>query len=737
MSGKIFINYRRGDDPGHTGRLFDRLQDAFEPDQLFLDVDSIAPGLDFVRVLEEQVSKCDVLLVVIGKGWIDARDSAGDRRLDHPEDFVRIEVEAGLRLGKRVIPVLVNDAEMPGAEQLPETLKPLARRNAVRLTHDQFKGDTQGLIKALGAALDEAETARRAQATAEAEAAVRARAEAAARAKEAERRREEEQRRAVLAGLSPEQIAKAEEVANWELIKESQSAQDFRGHLARFPGGVFERVVRTKLEALIWAGLGPDPSGDALRAFLEEFPAGAHAAAAGKRLEAHLQAEAAGEADKRERQEKGAWVVASDADTIEAYELFLLAWPEGSHVPAAKEQLRKLRLRDGDEAERAFAAVRHADSASAVAEFLASYPESALAAEARALHTALVAREEADRRAMAGDDPAVSKAFPATYSKGNLADQVRTRLQSLATGLAWRPSRRVLLVGGALVIGAVGIWLVTAPSSVQRSPTDGVPLSPERERALKPKDSFKECDACPEMIVVPAGSFAMGSPEHEVGRRNDEDPRHTVTFARPFAVGRFSVTFEQWDACISDSGCNGYRPADEGWGRGRRPAINVSWDDAKTYVAWLSRKTGKAYRLLSEAEREYVTRAGTTTPFWWGGSISTSQANYDGRYAYGGGAVGEYRGKTLPVDSFQPNPWGLYQVHGNVWEWVEDCQHDDYRGAPSDGSAWMSGDCSRRVVRGGSWANDARDLRAAGRLAGTVGGRDVILGFRVGRSLTP
>jgi formylglycine-generating enzyme required for sulfatase activity len=264
-----------------------------------------------------------------------------------------------------------------------------------------------------------------------------------------------------------------------------------------------------------------------------------------------------------------------------------------------------------------------------------------------------------------------------------------------------------------------------------------VPLSPERERALKPKDSFKECDACPEMIVVPAGSFAMGSPEHEVGRRNDEDPRHTVTFARPFAVGRFSVTFEQWDACISDSGCNGYRPADEGWGRGRRPAINVSWDDAKTYVAWLSRKTGKAYRLLSEAERAYVTRAGTTTPFWWGGSISTSQANYDGRYAYGGGAVGEYRGKTLPVDSFQPNPWGLYQVHGNVWEWVEDCQHDDYRGAPSDGSAWMSGDCSRRVVRGGSWANDARDLRAAGRLAGTVGGRDVILGFRVGRSLTP
>jgi formylglycine-generating enzyme required for sulfatase activity len=129
---------------------------------------------------------------------------------------------------------------------------------------------------------------------------------------------------------------------------------------------------------------------------------------------------------------------------------------------------------------------------------------------------------------------------------------------------------------------------------------------------------FKECENCPEMVVVPSGSFTMGSPASEEGRGNEEGPQHSVTLAKPFAVGRFAVTFDEWDACVADGGCNGHRPDDKGWGRGRQPVINVSWADAKAYVAWLSRKTGKPYRLLSEAEREYVTRAGTTTPFWWG-----------------------------------------------------------------------------------------------------------------------
>jgi formylglycine-generating enzyme required for sulfatase activity len=283
----------------------------------------------------------------------------------------------------------------------------------------------------------------------------------------------------------------------------------------------------------------------------------------------------------------------------------------------------------------------------------------------------------------------------------------------------------------------------TPPSPV--TPAVGVfesggtaPLSTERERALKPKDVLKECDKCPEMIVVPAGTFMMGSPPSERGRDGHEGPQHSVTIGKPFAVGRFAVTFDEWDACVADGGCNGNEPYDAGWGRGRRPVIDVSWDDANAYVAWLSRKTGKTYRLMSEAEREYVTRAGTTTLFWWGASVSASQANYNGSVvAHARGPKGEDRQKTVPVDSFQPNAWGLFQVHGNVLEWVEDCYHDSYAGAPSDGSAWVSGDCSFRVVRGGSWGSDPQDIRSASRYWNSPKNVGVALGFRVARSLTP
>ena len=242
---------------------------------------------------------------------------------------------------------------------------------------------------------------------------------------------------------------------------------------------------------------------------------------------------------------------------------------------------------------------------------------------------------------------------------------------------------------------------------------------------------FKDCADCPEMVIVPAGRFTMGSPENEPEHQTGET-QHEVRFAKPFAAGRFAVTFAQWDACVADGGCGGYRPSDRDWGRDDRPVINVNWDDAKSYVQWLSKKTGRQYRLLSEAEREYVTRAGTATPFWWGSSISTGQANYHGNYTYNGGSKGEYRQKTLPVNSFKPNPWGLYQVHGNVREWVEDCYHDSYSGAPSDGTAWTTGECKYRVLRGGSWDYFPRYLRAAFRLLSTPDYRNYIFGFRVG-----
>jgi formylglycine-generating enzyme required for sulfatase activity len=247
------------------------------------------------------------------------------------------------------------------------------------------------------------------------------------------------------------------------------------------------------------------------------------------------------------------------------------------------------------------------------------------------------------------------------------------------------------------------------------------------------------CPECPEMVVVPAGSFTMGSPPGEEGReswqKGTESPQRRVTIGRPFAVGKFEVTFAEWDACLAESGCS-HRPEDQGWGRGKRPVINVSWDDImQQYLPWLNRKTGKTYRLLTEAEWEYMARAGTTTPFWWGTRISPSQANYDGNYTYAGGPKGEYRAKTVPVDSFAPSPWGLYNVHGNVWEWVQDCWNDSYNGAPTDGLAWTIGDCGHRVLRGGSWNNGSWGLRAAYRLEYSSYYRLHVSGFRLGRTL--
>jgi len=280
------------------------------------------------------------------------------------------------------------------------------------------------------------------------------------------------------------------------------------------------------------------------------------------------------------------------------------------------------------------------------------------------------------------------------------------------------------------------IAVVAPPPPVDVPSCDGllVAVGTGKKPCIKPGSGqfFKDCPECPEMVIAPAGSFTMGSPKTEPEHRNNEEPQHKVTFAKPFAVGRFAVTFAEWDACANDGGCGGYLPKDEGWGRADRPVINVSWDDAKSYVEWLSKKTGRRYRLLSEAEREYVTRAGKQSPFWWGASISPEQANYDGNYTYNGGRSGKYRGQTLPVKSFDPNPWGLYQVHGNVFDWVEDCYHDNYNGAPGDGSAWITGVCTYRVLRGGSWYINPQFLRAAYRNSNGIPQiRDYGRGFRV------
>ncbi len=266
---------------------------------------------------------------------------------------------------------------------------------------------------------------------------------------------------------------------------------------------------------------------------------------------------------------------------------------------------------------------------------------------------------------------------------------------------------------------------------------EALPGSPNPE----PLSVWRDCEDTPEMVTMPGGSFLMG----ELGETGllYERPIREVQI-RPFAISRFEATFVDWDLCEGDGFCQ-VHPDDKGWGRGFHPVINVSWVDAQQYVAWLSRRTGQRYRLATEAEWEYAARAGTTTSFPWGESMSATCDNANSFDIAGHNARPNWFWSvfcadgytyTAPVGSFPPNPWGLYDMQGNVWEWVQDCWHSDYTGAPTDGSAWIEdGDCNKRVNRGGGWGNHPRTLRSAKRDADIATGYGDAFGFRVVREL--
>ena len=479
MPSKVFISYRRDDSAAFAGRVHDRLEREFGRDLLFMDVDAIPLGADFVEVLGREVAKCDVLLAIIGPNWVDARADDGSRRLEDDNDFVRIEIATALARGIPVIPVLLEGTKVPRADQLPSDLKGLVRRNGLDVRHSSFHIDIDKLIR----------------------------------------------------GLNPQ----------------------------------------------------------------------AAPAASAPRSSAPLQP-------------------------------------------------------------------------------------------------------------------------PATV----VADRMR--------------AEGCIKVDAKIIEGAPDGWFKPGAGKTEW---------------------FKDHEHGPEMVVVPAGSFMMGSPETERDReswqKGTESPQHKVTIAQAFAVGRHAITRGQFAAFVNNTGHKTEAGATvwkgDKWkhdpnGSWRNPGfaqddshpvVCVNWDDAKAYAAWLSKQTGKTYRLLTEAERESVARSGTATPFWWGASITPAQANYDGNYTYaGGGSKGEFRKATVPVGSFDANPWGLYQVHGNAFDWCEDVWHDTYDGAPTDGSAWLQGgDGSRRVVRGGSWDYDPQFLRSADRNSYTADRRVSYLSFRLARTLNP
>jgi formylglycine-generating enzyme required for sulfatase activity len=562
MSAKVFISYRRDDSAGHAGRVHDRLAHEFGSDLLFMDVDSIPLGSDFIKVLRDEVAKCDALLAVIGHHWLDARDAGGERRLDSETDFVRIEIATALQRDIPVIPILLDGAKIPQAEQLPADLQGLAARNGLDVRHSSFHVDMDRLIGGL-----------------------KARAQG------------------------------ARAVADTPATRPEAAPNDKRRAPALLAGFV---LLACAGAGMLWFAMTPRPSAPPV--------------------------------------------------------------PSTSNQQTAPTQ------------------------------------------------PAPIAPPPAPGPSTAGPPQLSTAPSPAAPSAPPVP-QPPAPASVPAPVLAPAP-----VVAPAPASPPV---VAPAPAPGKLSPVKTELLRPADEHAVQANDSFKECAVCPVMTVIAPGAFTMGSPTTELGRAGSENPQHLVTIGHKFAFGRFSVTFDEWDACVADGGCGGYSPADQGWGRGKRPVVNVSWNQAQAYLAWLSHKTGRTYRLPTEAEREYAARAGTTTPFWWGSSITTDEANYNGSYTYGDDGVhGETRGQSVPVDSFLPNPWGLFQMHGNVSEWTQDCWHDNYYAdPPTDGSAWIFPDCPLRVRRGGSIGSPPQVLRSAARLSGPQAKGQPFIGFRVVRPL--
>ena len=275
------------------------------------------------------------------------------------------------------------------------------------------------------------------------------------------------------------------------------------------------------------------------------------------------------------------------------------------------------------------------------------------------------------------------------------------------------------------------------PRQAEPPPKQAKAIDPQR--LPEPGRSFRDCDDCPEMVVVPAGSFLMGSPEGEQGRSKDEGPQHKVQIPRALAIGRTEITRAEFARFVADSGhktdggCNwenpGFSQSDD------HPVVCVNWDDGNAYAQWLAKKTGKNYRLLSEAEWEYAARAGQQTARYWGEKFGPQGCEYANiTNTAGETKCGDGQAHTAPVGSYQPNSFGLHDMIGNAWEWTQDCWHDSYSGAPENGNAWSQDNCGRRVLRGGSWYDVPDVARAANRDGYNSGSRSNIFGFRLAKT---
>jgi len=628
MTGKVFVSYRRDDSAGHAGRVHDRLQLEFGRDVLFMDVDAVPLGMNFIKILHEEVAKCDVLLAVIGPNWLDLRDKEGNRRLDNPHDYVRIEIAAALQRDIPVIPVLLDGAEIPRSDQLPKDIEELALRNGLYVRHTSFHGDMDRLIEGLQTPLGQLDAPP---------------GPAARRSSTQERARFDTAERTVAAGA-----AEPEHGATASKPRLRLAAIAFGGAIA-LAGTIFG-LVYIKAPTV----LSPQPP----IAPMQSLPPSPR-------------------------------------------QLLGTPTPQTAQLPTAEVE------------------------PSPQASPKPTGPVQPL--------------------------PQIGQ-LPAAPVQPSLP-------------VVQQPSAETQAVPPTAQFPGA-----STPTPLKSAQPPFESLSSSRARALQPRDSFKECDGCPEMVVVPAGAFTMGSPENEHDRFSDESPQHVVTFARPFAAGKFEITVDQFAVFVKETAYDvgskcltleegksavreGRSWRDPGYPQtGSHPAACVSWNDAKAYLGWLTEKAGKQYRLLTEAEWEYAARA-TTTP---GSTSRYTFGDDDSAMCRQGNVVDKTARETIPgagtwtifpcsdgyayaapVGTFATNAFGLYDVHGNVWEWTEDCYNISYNGAPADGSPWNVGDCDHRVVRGGMWGSSPANVRLARRFKNPNNTRSQDIGFRVARTMEP
>ena len=468
-----------------------------------------------------------------------------------------------------------------------------------------------------------------------------------------------------------------------------------------------------------------------------------------------------------------AWAQARAADSVAAYRAYLAAEsPWRAHTDEALAAIEGLLLRERDDGD--WQEARHRGTVAALRDYLADETLPRIhAREAQALVERIESEaakhrdEQAWTLARSQDSIAAYRGYLGTADLLHAhAEQARTRIGELERRTV--QGRSTIWVWTAVALGALAIGLgayrlfgrdptpIPAPAPpVAAAPTpiappvavavptpspptpaaQPIPQPPASPPMVQDRLPFE-----PEMVRIPAGRFLMGSPADEPGRASDEGPQHEVAVPA-FALGKTEVTFDQWDACVADGGCT-HKPNDYGWGRGQRPVIDVSWDDAQQYIAWLSRKTGRPWRLPTEAEWEYAARAGTATAYFWGNDANQGCAYANGhdetgkrvnQYSWDNLQCDDGEAHTSTVGSYRPNAFGLYDMSGNVWEWVQDSYHSggDYGGAPADGSAWEDASGEGRVLRGGSWLYGAQGLRSACRDRRAPGRRSHYRGFRL------